>query len=126
MPRVTNEERVKRLREMADFLEAHPQPDDYADMSINFFCRTKEELAIRTAGAGERSKHFSQDFAYLRKNFGTSFHIDWNVRREAVCEKVVVGTETVELPAVEARPAQTVTREKTEWRCNEPMLSAAE
>ena len=126
MPRITNEERVGRLREMADFLEAHPQPDDYGDVSINFFCKTKEELAWRTAGAGERTKHFAYDFAYMRKNFGPSCYIDWNVRREQVCEKVVVGTETVELPAVEARPAQTVTREKTEWRCTEPMLSAAE
>lgn len=126
MSLITNEERVKRLREMADFFEAHPQPDDYGDVSINFFCRTKEELACRTAGAGERTKHFAHDFAFLRKNFGPKFHIDWNVRREQVCEKVVVGTETVELPAVEAQPARTVTRDKTEWRCTEPMLSAAE
>lgn len=46
------------------------------------------------------------------------------VRRDAVCERVVVGTETVTIPAVEAQPARTEEREVVEWRC-QPLLADA-
>lgn len=45
--------------------------------------------------------------------------------RSAVCERVVVGTETVEIPAVEAAPARTEEREVVEWHCR-PVLADTE
>lgn len=46
------------------------------------------------------------------------------VDRETVCERRVVGTETVVVPAVEAQPARTETRDLVEWDCV-PILSEA-
>lgn len=48
-----------------------------------------------------------------------------SVSRPAVCERVVVGTETVTIPAtaaVEAQPERVEEREIVEWRC-EPLLA---
>jgi len=46
------------------------------------------------------------------------------VKREAVCTRRVVGTETVTLPAVKALPERTEVREVVEWDC-EPVLARA-
>ena len=46
------------------------------------------------------------------------------VKRDAVCTRRVVGTETVTLPAVEAQAERTEEREVIEWDC-EPLLSKA-
>jgi hypothetical protein len=46
------------------------------------------------------------------------------VAREQVCERIVVGTEEVTVPAVEAKPERTEVREVVEWRC-EPLLTRA-
>lgn len=45
------------------------------------------------------------------------------VERETVCARRVVGTETVTVPAVEARPERTEEREIFEWDCT-PVLAA--
>jgi len=47
------------------------------------------------------------------------------VKRESVCVRRVVGTETVTLPAVDAQPERTVEREVIEWDC-EPVLTAGQ
>ena len=46
------------------------------------------------------------------------------VAREAVCERVVTGTERFTVPAMEAVPERTEIREIVEWRC-EPLLVEA-
>ena len=46
------------------------------------------------------------------------------VERDAVCERVVTGTETVTVPAVEAQPERVETRDVVEWRCL-PLLGEA-
>ena len=45
------------------------------------------------------------------------------VKREAVCTRRVVDTETITLPAVEAQPERTIEREVVEWDCS-PVLAA--
>jgi hypothetical protein len=46
------------------------------------------------------------------------------VSREAVCRRVVTGTEEVTIPAVEAEPERVETVETVEWIC-EPVLAEA-
>lgn len=80
---------------------------------------------IRTIGGKwdkslDRSDN-SMDFRQTRD--GLDFRVV--VTREAVCERVVVGTEAVTIPASEAQPAmpeRTEEREVVEWRC-EPLLA---
>lgn len=47
------------------------------------------------------------------------------VKREAVCIRRVLGTETVTVPAVKAAPERTEEREVVAWDC-EPILATVE
>jgi hypothetical protein len=59
-------------------------------------------------------------FRFTQKRDGLGLTV--TVQREAVCERIVTGVETVPVPAVEAKPERTEDREVVEWRC-EPVLS---
>lgn len=51
--------------------------------------------------------------------------VELTTSREAVCEQVVVGEETVEVPdpeLVAEVPTVTITRPVTEWRCPDSLL----
>ena len=59
----------------------------------------------------------------VRREFGTAFVEAWTPR-ETVCERVVTGVETVEVPDPDA-PKVTVERETVEWRCGSVLGGAA-
>jgi hypothetical protein len=46
--------------------------------------------------------------------------------RDQVCERVVVGTETVVVPAVPAQPERIEERELVEWRCESLLAGGTE
>lgn len=52
--------------------------------------------------------------------------ITLEVERSAACTPRVVGTETVNFPAVEAQPARTETRDVIEWECHPLLDQSAE
>ena len=74
---------------------------------------------IRTIG-GKWDKDPGETFRFRRTLGGLRLHV--SVEREAVCERVVTGTETFTIPAVKAQPERTEEREIVEWRC-EPLLA---
>lgn len=110
---------VQGLRELADYLES--KGDDlslwgkYDNPSVELAIWTFSEESFTEQGralGGRREKILQHGLAIQRRSFGPH-HIDVNVGRETVCERVVVGTETVE-----ARPAEEAyEREVVEWRC---------
>jgi hypothetical protein len=130
---------VAALREAADLLEQHPElPQPYITSSISGKTSLAWQLVIesihgldlagqkatareiiRTVG-GQWAKQDGVDF-YFEQERGL-LDLVVVVKREAVCERVVVGTETRTIPAVEARPEHTETVEKVEWRC-QPLLA---
>lgn len=59
----------------------------------------------------------------VRRQFGTAFVEAWTPR-DIVCERVVTGVETVEVPDP-AAPKVTVERELVEWRCGSVLGGAA-
>lgn len=81
--------------------------------------RTAQQIIRSIGGTWDKSaatRDDSMDFTQERD--GLSLQV--TVVREAVCERVVVGTETVTVPAQpasEALPERTVEREVVEWRC---------
>ena len=136
------------LRAVADLLDAHPElprppyvacydhrPHE-ADLAWNFHFngnaedaadqKAKAALMLRTLG-GKWAKDFDwrdadrADFRQTRD--GLNLRV--TVNRSAVCERVVVGEETVTLPAVEAQPERTETREVVEWRCESVLAEVA-
>lgn len=131
------------LRAVADLIEAHPDLPlplvnvyDYRpeqgdlDWFLMVNGRAKDEAdqkaiataIIRALGGKWDKAPTGDDFRFRQTRGGLNFNVQ--VHREAVCERVVVGTESVTLPAVEAQPARTETVEKVEWRC-EPLLAEA-
>ena len=129
---------VAGLREAAALVEAHPElPTPYVTSSsdgrahVHWFLtmdgRTKvnqrgDAVRIMRAVGGKWDKETYNEFSFQRRLGLLNLLIQ--VEREAVCERVVTGTEVVTVPAVAAEPERTEERDVVEWRC-EPVLKAA-
>lgn len=73
---------------------------------------------------GAVEKKYDDHYLRLTREFGAVTLEVW-ATRDLVCERVVVGTETVEVPdpdALAAVPTVPVEREVVEWRCS-PLLA---
>ena len=131
---------VGRLREVADLLTFLPDhiPHPYVtagswgtEISWYLAIDTNNE-AEQKALAADIVRHYGgtwekeprgDQFRFENKSTvepGLKLRI--TVAREAVCERVVTGTERVIVPAMEAVPERTEIREIVEWRC-EPLLA---
>lgn len=106
---------VRGLRELADAMEQnHAIPVPWGTQ-VNTFVDTREEAAT-VARAGSWRKVYAGDWFSLRREFSGEVVLDVNIQRAQVCERVVVGTETVP-----AQPAHEV--EIVEWRCADSLLA---
>ena len=131
---------VGRLREVADLLAFLPDhiPHPYVtagswgtEISWYLTLDTKDEAEQKALAAEIVRLHRGpwvkqergESFAFENTNIpGVKLKVV--VAREAVCERVVTGTETITVPAMEAVPERTEIREIVEWRC-EPLLAEA-
>jgi hypothetical protein len=113
-------EYIAGLRELADLLQDHPEvPLPYNGTTTELLWIEYDRDIIATiikALPGPVTKHYTAAGQFQAK---TRLH---GLRVEVVCERVVVGTETVTVPAVEARPEAIVEQEIVEWRCH-PILA---
>lgn len=129
---VERAEFVRGLRELADFLAAHPEIDfspDYGTATVQWWCGGPNDLAAAARTLGRVEKKSDDSFLSLVRHFGPH-KIDAYALHSRVCERVVVRTETVatEVPDPEALkqvPTVTVTEEReiVEWRCPESILA---
>lgn len=141
MSTTTSTRQTEGLRAAADFIDAHPDlPKPYITaftskehvelnyyLHINGFGDLAEQKAtavaiVRAVGGTWEKEAWGDDFRFAADLGPLRF--DVRVKREAVCERIVTGTETITLPAVEAQPERTEEREVVEWRC-EPLLAEA-
>lgn len=118
------------LRALADFLDAHPElpaPIYLTDTSVWFPHGEEIPALIRAALASgvEVVKHDSVAQRNIELRFGAVGAMAL-VNKSEVCERVVVGTEVVQVPdPAYIPPLIETTVEKTEWRCR-PLLAPAE
>lgn len=122
------------LRQLADLLDANPViPLPYPGsttwappMAIHTFDRDTLIATIRALPPGTWDKHYGDGplgFDLTGSLAGLRVRVSGN--REDVCERVVVGTETVTVPAEPAReatPERVETVEVVEWKCS-PILA---
>lgn len=115
------------IRRLADWLDANPQIDlpwsggQYDPIQIGAWVTKDQLAAIIKALPGKVDKDYSADnVVRVNATFG-DLHVTAYAGRSEVCERVVTGTETVTVPAVEAKPERTETRDVVEWRCH-PIL----
>ena len=128
MNELTNDQRayVDGLHELADFLATQPELLDRATFSRSEFyifawdAPTFARLALALGTATKRSDNTHYN---VERKFGPIL-LQVTARHEVVCERVVVGSETVEVTgpdpeAVAALPVTTRTEtiEKIEWIC---------
>lgn len=124
---------IAGLRKLADLLDERddfPLPYEGTSAHLLFFLHgdnQAERLAdfVRLMD-GKKDKVPSYDYFGVDGSlFGIKVSV--NADRDAVCERVVVGTETVEVPdpdALAAVPTIVEERELVEWRCR-PVLAAS-
>jgi hypothetical protein len=131
------------LRSAADLIGAHPELpapyittssyDDRHGADLNWYLmhdssdlgeqKAAAQKIIRAIGGHwDKVPDTYSDFTFIQERDGLRLFMQ--VTREAVCERVVTGTETVTIPAKAAVPERTETREVVEWRC-EPLLAEA-
>lgn len=110
---------VAGLRELAAFVEAHPDlPVPYGG-GQNAFVSSKADLAHVARTAGVRwEKSVNGEWFYLRVAFQGGHSYELNIARDQVCRKVVTGTRIE--PATPEREVEEVT-----WVCDEPLLRGA-
>ena len=115
----TREDYVKGLREVADFIEAHPDAPLPVTTMHDAFVHDKSVLAVVAKVCGGRwEKRAGDSYFYMRKMFSGGHHYDVNISRASVCRKVATGTII--------RPAEPECEVETyHWVCDEPLLMAA-
>lgn len=120
-------EYIAGLRDLADWLEANPHlPLPWTGSTLDPFqlgawLEKTEIAAIARALPGPVRKEFNTSTMGITATF-RGLYVRAYAGRDEVCERVVVGTEQVAVPAVEAQPERVEEREIVEWRCH-PLLA---
>lgn len=112
---IVTESVTKGLRDLADFLDAHPDVR-LNDPSHMVYVFSRDTLAAIARIGGWR-KVYTNDYFNLVRDFDGGVSLQVFTDRASVCERVVVGTKTV--PAVPEHQAEIV-----EWVCEEASLLA--
>lgn len=105
---------IQGLRELAMFLEQHPEVPCPMVGGQNAFIATKAEMRALARVTSWRKEYVGSWFT-LAKDFPGDVALHLNIERSTVCRKVVTGTKVVP-----ARPEHEV--EEFEWVCDEPLL----
>jgi|ERR1700685_1303902 len=116
---------IKGLRDLASFLEAHPElPMTSSTLRVDYFPRL-EEMAQYVKILGKMKKDgLGDSWFVLRKDFYRSEYasvsIEANWARERVCQKIKTGTKKI-MQQIQTKPAETtqieVEVETFEWKC---------
>jgi hypothetical protein len=121
-----NEQRTasQGLRELADYLERHPEVKMEYERII-LFVQTKEELASIARTAGPFDKRWYGDWFELARSFGP-IDLSINIEREKVCRKVET-VKTVTRPKfVKTDEMETVEVTDVSWECQESILQESQ
>ena len=125
-------EYIDRLRKLADLLEAKPELilPDITKSTIKFWCedaaQTAETAKLMPTGWAKNNpttSGYDADYYRLTGNWEGASVVVVALRSD-VCERVIVGTETVTVPAVKAALETVVQRPVYEYQC-EPLLAKA-
>ena len=93
---------IAGLRELANFLDRHPDLPVPCAGAHNAFARSTRELAVCARTPGVRwTKNATSHYFHLSVKFTGGHSYELNLVRELVCRKVVTGTRMQ--PAVPAR-----------------------
>lgn len=117
---------IQSLRALADFYEQRPEFPLPVISNLNAFPQ-ESELAAIARRVGKAAKRVAGGGSYftISKSFG-AITLDFNWTRDQVCERVVVGRETVEekVPVHTTYETRKVERDKVEWHCPKSVINS--
>lgn len=122
---MTHKEYADGLRQIADFLEAHPEID-LPEARLTNYSLDKSKAPLVARAMGKAEKVWADTLFTLRRNFG-EITLEYHGLRSNICERVIVGkthVPEVHVPARIAEEAHTVPAHEEpvyEWRCS-PVL----
>ena len=123
---------IAGLRELTAFIEANVDFDFTQGRSNNIVVElhyrtwygnpdtVKERLADLARRMGSATKSYGKDFAWVRRSFGPHVELEISTTRNAICERVQVGTKVVPETVLPARPETVIPAREVplyEWRC---------
>lgn len=122
---------TRRLRALADALDENPDlplPTIASSATIYILFAAAEDVRalVRAArGRVEKTEDTMFDSIEYTGEIAPGLYLSLSVPREQVCDRIVVGTETVEVPDPDA-PLVQVERDVVEWRCRPILETTAE
>lgn len=116
------------LRELADWAEQHPDsPILEGHLTLYGFARGDDVVASLAQAAkdfGRAAKSSENGYYNVTRMFGPH-KVEVTAPSSEVCERKVVGVETIPAQIVPAHTIPAETREIVEWVCPESLLAAA-
>jgi hypothetical protein len=109
------------LRDLADWVESHPELQIPGLDRVDIFQR----LPLYAKAMGTVEKEADDSFFMLRKNFG-SIQLEVNWWREQVCERVKVGEKVIPEQILPAKSEEIIPEHVEnvyEWKCPESILT---
>jgi hypothetical protein len=111
-------EYAKGLRELADFVELHPEFGEPYQYEFNLFGEGKDALSKFVGASGTVKKDTDDNFFFVTKKFSGKVRLNFNVRHENICEKVEIGRKIVPAHEEMIVPAQPEHEEiQYAWKC---------
>ena len=108
---------IAGLRDLARFLEDHPDVKvfPYIGMVVPF--QDREEFAVTALALGRAEKKHDSHYFSLERFFGPYVRYEAFIACEKVCTRLVVGTRDVVEQVIPAH-----TEEIVEWECHESLF----
>ncbi len=112
-----NAEMAAGLRDLADWLDAHPDEEVSGNVRLLAYRFDADEFRATVRALGRGAKESNDEWASVIRSFGPAVAIYAYTAREQVCRKVVVGTRVEPERVIPAREVEIV-----EWEC-QPILA---
>jgi len=124
---ITAAEYAAGLRELADWIEAHPEMPRPGGTLTVYTLNSREEAAACLKALGTCQKEYTESNFYLSREFGP-IKLTFMFYRSAVCQRRVVGQKQVGTQVIPARitPEEIIpahTEDIVEWDCEESLLA---
>lgn len=113
---------IVSLRDLADFLEAHPIKE-VRRQTVHVFCDSRQEFADELRKIGRAEKEYGAEWFWARKTFGP-IELQLSIERNLLCERVKTGERVIPAQPERTLPAEPERVEEVyEWKCPESILA---
>ena len=110
------------LRELADWIEAHPEIALPNCEISSYSLDEREEAAAVLKALKPCRKHYSGEMFYIRRDFGP-ITLSYVFYRNTVCVAKVVGKKEIPEQTIPEQVIPAHTEDIIEWDCSEPILA---